>query len=452
VNVVPGQVGWAQVARPRKRLLYRWTLKLRPRDGGRDQSGRTQVRRHRSFRFPRLSPSPIRIVITAGWCFVVLPVALLAYAYVLYPLLLWAIATRRPQTSSRAERLPLVSIVVPAYNEEAQIRGAIEALVHQNYPTNLRQIVIVSDASTDRTDEIVGEYRSDGVELLRMPVRGGKTAAENASCRLLRGEIIVNSDSSVRLHPAAVRLLVDAMADPRVGVASTRDVSVARGADVANATEAGYVGYEMRVRHLETLTGGIVGASGSGYAIRANLHRIPIRADLSRDFSAALTARKHGYAAVSADGALCYVPRTTSLKAEYRRKVRTISRGAVTLLSNHRLLDPTEFGVFSWKLLSHKVCRWLVPVSAPLGAVGLALLAPTHAWAAILLALAVLGLLVAGVGALWPSTRPIPRVLSIFTFAAAANIAVVHALSRVVLGHEDHLWEPTRREPTAVNS
>jgi len=283
-----------------------------------------------------------------------------------------------------------------------------------------------------------------------MPVRGGKTAAENASCQLLRGEIIVNSDSSVRLHPAAIRLLVDAMADPSVGVASTRDVSIVGGAAVANATEAGYVDYEMRVRRLETLTGGIVGASGSGYAIRANLHRIPVPADLSRDFSAALTARTHGYAAVSADGALCYVPRTTSLRAEYRRKVRTISRGAETLIHNRHLLDPTRYGVFAWKLLSHKVCRWLVPVSALVGAVGLALLAPTHPWASVLLAAAGLGAIVAGAGALWPSARPMPRVLSVLTFAAAANVAVIHALGRVVLGHEDHLWEPTRRAATTV--
>jgi len=389
-------------------------------------------------------------VIIVGWSFVALPVMLLVYAYVLYPALLWVMTANRKAPAHMADYHPLVSIVVPAYNEEAQIRGAIEAMIRQDYPAERRQILIVSDASTDRTDEIVREYRSQGVELLRMPVRGGKTAAENASCQLLRGEIIVNSDSSVRLHPAAVRLLVDAMADPNVGVASTRDVSTVAGAAVANATEAGYVDYEMRVRRLETMTGGIVGASGSGYAIRASLHRIPVPADLSRDFSAALTARTHGYAAVSADGALCYVPRTTSLRAEYRRKVRTISRGAETLIHNRHLLDPTRYGVFAWKLLSHKVCRWLVPVSALVGVVGLALLAPTHPWAGVLLAAAGVGAIIAGAGALWPSTRPMPRVLSILTFAAAANVAVIHALGRVVLGHEDHLWEPTRRAATPV--
>src|SRR5262245_640595 len=118
----------------------------------------------------------------------------------------------------------MVSIVVPAYNEEAQIRGAIKALLAQDYPADRRQILILSDASHDRTDEIVAEHFSKGVELLRMPVRGGKTAAENASIPHLRGEIVINSDSSVRLHPTAVRRLVQAMADPHVGVASTRDV------------------------------------------------------------------------------------------------------------------------------------------------------------------------------------------------------------------------------------
>src|SRR6185503_4738575 len=113
----------------------------------------------------------------------------------------------------------------------------------------------------DGTDDIVREYEAQGVELMRMPVRGGKTAAENASSPLLRGEIIVNTDASIRLHPSAVRRLVEAMADPTVGVASSRDVSISRDTSTANIAEAGYVGYEMRIRALETRAGGIVGAS-----------------------------------------------------------------------------------------------------------------------------------------------------------------------------------------------
>ena len=191
--------------------------------------------------------------------------------------------------------------------------------------------------------------------------RSGKTAAENAACARLRGEVVVNSDASIRLHPAAIRRLVARLADPDVGVASGRDVSVAVAETSANDVEAGYVQYEMRLRSLETRTGGIVGASGCCYAIRADLHRLPIPPDLSRDFSAPLTAREHGYRAVSVDDAVAFVPRTPSLRREYVRKVRTISRGMETLFRVRAMMDPVRYGAFAWKLISHKVCRWLVP-------------------------------------------------------------------------------------------
>jgi cellulose synthase/poly-beta-1,6-N-acetylglucosamine synthase-like glycosyltransferase len=383
---------------------------------------------------------------TLGYVLIAIPLMLAFYAYIGYPLILWIVARSRPQTAApSASALPSVSVVVPAYNEEKQIAGAIDALLAQDYPKELLQILILSDASTDRTDEIVRGYASRGVELLRMPERGGKTKAENASCALLRGSIVVNTDSSIRLHPAAVRELVTHMSAPGVGVASGRDVSVGANEHGSNLTEAGYVGYEMGVRSLETRTGGIVGASGSCYAIRIDLHKIPIRDDLSRDFSAALTAREHGFDAVSVDSAICFVARTSSLQREYRRKVRTITRGINTLYARRALLDPIAYGDFAWKLFSHKVCRWALPVAALPGLIGLILLAPSHFWSRAILVLAGLVAALAIAGALWPDGKPMPRLLSIAAFGAAANLAVVHAVWRIVEGQRDHLWEPTRR-------
>ena len=388
---------------------------------------------------------------TLALLFVFAPLAAAIYAYAVYPALLVVFARLRGAAPSGAQNgeLPQVTIVIPAFNEARQIRGAIEALIAQDYPAARRQIVVVSDGSTDGTDAIVREYETRGVELVRTAERGGKTAAENAARDSIRGDIVVNSDASIRLHPHAVSALVARMADPRVGVASARDVSVAPDHSGSNATEAGYVGYEMRVRALETQLGGIVGASGSGYAIRARLHMIPVRADLSRDFSAALTARAHGLRAVSADDAVCYVPRTSSLRTEYRRKVRTIARGLRTLAANRALLNPFRFGLFAWKLASHKICRWLVPALLPGAALGLAVLSADQLWARAALGVGVIGALAATVGALWPASRPLPRLLSTITFAAAANVAVVHAFVRVLLGRDTRIWEPTRRESPA---
>lgn len=388
---------------------------------------------------------------TLGWILIWVPFVCTGYAYLVYPALL-ALLGRRTQPDAPLDPAdwPLVTIAIPAYNEERQIRGAIEAVLAQDYPPDKRQILILSDASTDATDDIIREYASRGVELLRMPARMGKTAAENASCALIRGSIVVNTDSSIRLHRSMVRALVLHMADPAVGVASSRDVSVSPNDASANQAEAGYVDYEMKIRALETRTGGIVGASGSGYAIRTELHRIQIRPDLSRDFSAALTARLRGYSAVSVDDAICYVPRTSVLSREYRRKVRTISRGMETLYHNRALLNPSEYGSFSWKLISHKIVRWLVPHSGLLGLAGLLILS-SNSWLARALSIASLALLVTTfIVSCLPEGKRVPRLVSAMAFGVAANIAVIHASWRFVVGHEDHIWEPTRRASASI--
>jgi cellulose synthase/poly-beta-1,6-N-acetylglucosamine synthase-like glycosyltransferase len=380
-----------------------------------------------------------------AYALIALPIALAAYAYVIYPLTLaWMPKSPDPRPVSASNVLPLVTIVIPAYNEERQIAGAIEAALAQDYPAAHRQILVLSDASSDGTDGIVKSYAHRGVELLRMSKRMGKTAAENESASSIRGEIVVNTDSSVRLHPEAVRHLVAALSDPTVGVASTVDVSISN-QESANQAEAGYVGYEMRVRELETLTGGIIGASGSGYAIRAELHRLPVRRDLSRDFSAALTARRHGFRAVSVREAICFVPRTGSLRVEYRRKVRTISRGMETLSFNRDLLDFTTYGSFAWKLLSHKLCRWLIPLAAVVALVGLALLANVHAAAGVILGVGAFVLVAAIVFSYWPDERRLSSAAAAIAGVLTGNLAVLHAAWRFFHGHDDHVWEPTRR-------
>ncbi len=381
--------------------------------------------------------------------------AIVAYAFVGYPLALWIAAGRKGsggngkdagEAPSDPRGWPTLSITVPAYNEEAQIRETLESLVAVDYPEDRRQILVVSDGSTDETDRIVSEYEDRGVELLRMPERVGKSAAENAARHHLWGDIVVNTDASVRIEPGAVRELVARFSDPTVGVASGRDVSVERGPTSRNRGEAGYVGYEMWVRDLETRAGGIVGASGSLYAIRRELHDVEVPEHLSRDFMSALTARERGFRAVSVPGALCHVPRTSSLRGEYRRKIRTIVRGIQTLLHKAHLMDPREYGAFAWKLWSHKVARWLLPWAGAAALAGFALLLPTTAWAAWPLVGAALVGLLAGVGWLWPPSRTVPAAFSVPTYLVAGSLATSVAAVRALRGYDASIWEPTRRE------
>ena len=368
------------------------------------------------------------------------------YTYLGYPALLKVLSLfRRAEPQQPLEEWPHISIMVPVYNEAAVIAATLERILAAEYPIDRRQILVVSDASTDGTHEIVERFADRGVELLRLPQRKGKTAAENAARPYLTGEIIVTTDASVRIHPDALKHLAAAFANASVGVASGRDVSVANLDAPANAGEQTYVGYEMWVRDLETAVDGIVGASGCLYAIRADLHMHDVPEALSRDFASALTARAHGQRAVSVPAALCYVPRGVSLHREYARKVRTITRGLGTLLYKRALLNPLRTGLFAWMLFSHKVCRWLLPWALLLFVVALGTLALSSTWArAAFVAAGVVGLL-AAIGWRWSERGRIPRLVALPAYVVAGNVAVLHAWLRVLGGRLAPVWEPTRR-------
>lgn len=369
------------------------------------------------------------------------------YTYMGYPLLLRLLTSFRSLELGihRRNEWPLVSITVPAFNEEHQIAETLESLLALDYPPEKKQILIVSDASTDGTDAIVRSFEGRGVELVRQEERKGKTAAENAVAPLLRGEVVLNTDASIRIHPHSLKRLVEPFSDPRVGLTSGRDVSVGKEGGEANQGEAGYVGYEMWIRDLETRLGGIVGASGSCYAIRRELHGLPLPEGLSRDFAAALNTRERGLYPISVSSATSVVPRGRSLRREFPRKVRTITRGMQTLLHKRALLNPLRFGLYSWMLFSHKVCRWLVPWAGVLGLVSLGMLASQYPWALALLILGLVGVAAGGLTWALAGDRPLPAVLAFPAFFLMANVAVLAATLRTLRGRRDAVWEPTRR-------
>ncbi len=385
---------------------------------------------------------------SVGVVLLALGFAVPAYAFAVYPGVLWLLSRfrRGAVPVESPTEWPFVTITVPVYNEERAIAANLEALLSVDYPPDRRQLLVISDASNDHTDSIVRGYADRGVELLRLPERGGKTAAENAGRAHARGEIVINTDATIRIDPDGIKALVARFADPTVGVASGRDVSLARNEQDANVAEAGYVGYEMWVRGLETRLGGIVGASGCFFATRRDLHMEFVPEALSRDFAAPLIARENGFRSVSVNEAVCYVPRTDSLRREYRRKVRTMTRGLETLYYKRHLLNPLRYGVFAWKLLSHKLARWSVPWAALFGTLGLLLLAVQHMWARVLAAAGLVVLVIAAFGWFRPSPRRPPWVVATPTYLVAGLLASLEAWMRALRGELNSRWEPTRRE------
>jgi cellulose synthase/poly-beta-1,6-N-acetylglucosamine synthase-like glycosyltransferase len=320
----------------------------------------------------------------------------------------------------------------------------LERLLGVDYPTDRLQIVVMSDASNDGTDDVVRTFAARGVELIRAQVRRGKTAAENAAVGVARGEIIVNVDATVVVPPGSLKQLISAFDDPGVGVASGRDVSVGRDDRHDAGPESRYTGYEMRLRDLETRAGSIVGASGCFYGIRRSIRGSPLPAGLSWDFASTLIARKQGYRSVSVPAAVCLVPRTEEIRSELRRKARTMARGLSTLFHFRALMNPFRYGGFALMLISHKLFRWLPYLMLPAAVVALGLLATKSALAAVLLAITTFGLLLGAASIIYGSSiRFKPLVFAGFVVAvlSAGFMAWVDALR----GARMATWDPTPR-------
>jgi cellulose synthase/poly-beta-1,6-N-acetylglucosamine synthase-like glycosyltransferase len=378
--------------------------------------------------------------------FAAAPLVIGVYAYVVYPVILWIVAAIRPKRSSPRPiaEWPSVTITVPVYNALSSIAATLEALLQLDYPRDRFQILVISDASTDGTDEMVRRFADRGVELLRLPERRGKTAAENAALAVSRGEILVNVDSTIIVPPQSLKKLVRVFDDPTIGVASGRDVSVGDAEHSGTMAESRYVGYEMWVRDLETRVGSIVGASGCFYGSRRRVHGRPLPTGLSWDFAAALVARLQGYRSVSVPDAICLVPRSVHIRTELTRKARTMARGLSTLFYHRALMNPLRHGGFAFILISHKLLRWLPYLLAPAAYFALCVLAVESVSARALLAVVSVGIACGLTGIKrprWAVAKPLALAGFIVAVFSAGFLAWYSAIRQTQMA----TWEPTPR-------
>jgi cellulose synthase/poly-beta-1,6-N-acetylglucosamine synthase-like glycosyltransferase len=374
------------------------------------------------------------------------PIVIAIYAYAVYPLILWVIASARPAHGiPKAGTLwPAVTITVPVYNAASSIRATLEHLLALDYPRDRLQLLVISDASTDATDDEVRGFAERGVELLRLPRRIGKTAAENAALSFARGEIIVNVDATILVPADSLKSLVRVFDDPTIGVASGCDLSVGDTRQTGTRAESNYTGYEMWIRDLETRAGSIVGASGCFYGIRRSIHEEALPLGLSWDFASPLVARKQGYRSVSVPAAICIVPRSAQIRTELGRKARTMARGLSTLFYHRALMNPLRYGGFAFMLISHKLLRWLPYLLAPLGYIALCLLAVESSVARVLLGIVSAGLLAGIFGIQHRGPTP-AKPIALAGFVVAVFSAGFLAWYAAIRQTQMATWEPTPR-------
>jgi len=369
--------------------------------------------------------------------------AILCYAYFGYPVLLaLAVRLRRPAPVQRGDARPSVTVVVAAWNEAPTIAAKIENTLSQDYPPDLLDMIVVSDASTDGTDDIVAGYaaRTERVSLLRTEGRQGKSVALNLGVPTAKGEIVVLTDADATFEPDAVAQLAKPFADPRVGAVSGQlRYRTSGGLDEG---EGAYWHYEQRVKQLESSLHSLLGANGSIYAIRRNLFR-PLRALDVNDLRIPYEVLLQGYLVVLEPAARSYEAPAPSLWAEYRRKVRIMSRAIATVLLLVGRTVARRRMAFLWQLISHKLFR-------EIQAIFFAGMLFGAGWGTAL-GDGVLSLFFAGQLALyllgavaWAFPRAVPRLLRLAAHFDMIALASFAALALWLTGRARATWQPAR--------
>lgn len=288
-------------------------------------------------------------------------IALLAYVYVGYPMLvrLLAAVVRRPIQADPAFQ-PTVTVLIAAYNEAASIERTVVNKLTQNYPHEKLNVIVVSDESDDGTDDIVRGIDDPRVELVRQEPRQGKTSGLNIIAPQATGEVIVFSDANSYYAPDTIAELVKPLADPAVGYVTGRMLYRAPDGSATGEGCSTYMRYENQLRAWETAIGSIVGVDGGVDAMRREIWE-PMRPDQLPDFVEPLTVREKGYRVIYQPTAKLYEDALADTDDEFRMRLRVSLRAWWAIKDKAALLNPARFGLFAWQLWSHKVLRYLAP-------------------------------------------------------------------------------------------
>jgi cellulose synthase/poly-beta-1,6-N-acetylglucosamine synthase-like glycosyltransferase len=260
------------------------------------------------------------------------------------------------ETTTRHDQ-PSVALIIAAYNEEEIIAEKIENSLQLDYPENELNIIVFSDASDDRTDEIIKQYQNEGVSLVRIQGRVGKTECQNRVADLVDDEILVFSDANSMYEPDAVSELVSGFTQGVGCVAGElryRESSEVEGESV-------YWRYESWIKRLESRFYSLVAGNGSIYAVRAKSY-VPQPADAISDFTEPLSIVQNGEQVRYMPSATAWEETEASSTSELQRRIRIITRSWNSIVRFKNLLSPLQDSKFAYQLWSHKLSRWLSPV------------------------------------------------------------------------------------------
>ncbi len=366
------------------------------------------------------------------------------WIYCGYPLLMATLAKIRPRPPKRADIRPTVTLLIPAYNEASVLGEKLANSSRLDYPSEQLEILVVSDGSTDGTDDLVrrAAARASGtIRLLRQP-RSGKAFALNRGADEARGEILVLTDANALLEPDALGWLVAPFADSEVGgVCGRKRARPAHESDTTEQGEGLYWRFDQWLKEQESRVGSVFAADGTLYAVRRELYAPIVDPAQADDIAISARIVLQGYRLVSEPRAVAWETAPTEGRDELQRKIR-VTNHSVRALWNLGS-DLWTSGFYSLELLSHKLVRHLVPFFLLPAFLASLALADVSALYATLLGGQMLFYLLAVAGALLRH-RPLGRckLLSIPFYFTLVNLAAFLGVLSILRGEKLARWEP----------
>ena len=337
--------------------------------------------------------------------------------------------------------LSTVTVVAAAHNEEKNIKSLLDSFIKLNYPVDLIKLIIVSDDSIDKTNQIVEDYADKyyNIKLQIQQPRNGKASAMNLIEPQLDSDIIVSTDASSFIQEDSIHRLVEHFADDKIGLVSGR--MIYKQNDGNNSGEGLYWKYESWLRKNESKLYSIIVASGCLFAIRRKLYN-QIHPSSPDDFERTLITLKNGRKAIIEPSAIVYENLASKSSDEMVRRIRIISTEWFAVLRNITLLNPFKFPIISFFLFSHKIIRWLLPILS-LGILLPCLFSISEPIFKALLIVQVIGYVSAGIELLLEKQGKSFRLFKLPGYWLAMNIASFLALIKFIMGKQQKTWDTT---------
>ncbi len=351
------------------------------------------------------------------------------YTYMGYPFVMWLRARVRPWPWRAADFIPSVSIVMAVHNGAALLPQKMRHLLELDYP-NIREIIVVSDGSTDGTAELLTAMTDLRVKSILLREHRGKAIALNAGMVKASADVILFVDIRPEIAPGAIQRLVSNFSDKRIGCVSGNLLLRGGGHDGTAAAVGGlYWRYEQWLRTCEAATDSTVGVYGGFYAVRRELAAIQPDGIILDDMFQPLSIIRSGYRTVIDSSAYVFDTWPTRSEDEFHRKVRTLAGNFQLIQLAPWVLTPQN-RVFV-QLISHKIMRLVVPYLFVLLFVSTVSIATASAFYAAFAALQVSGWTMAICGALFKLPW-LNRVTGSASALLVLNTAAVVALYRFI--------------------